>query len=148
MIIQNYEDKYLNEIIIMIKECIMNINIKDYSEKQVLAWSNIDLNDFKNSIPENAQIVLTETNKIIGYGDMTNTGYLDRLFVNKDWQNKGIAKLILKELELKCSSTTFSTYSSITAKPFFKSQGYNVIKENQAFLRGETFLNYFMEKYN
>lgn len=148
MIIKNYEEKYLAEIIKMIKACIMDINKKDYSKKQILAWSDINLNDFKQSIPKNTQIVLTEANKIIGYGDMDDTGYLARLFVHKKYQNQGVAALLIQKLESNCSSLLFSTYSSITAKPFFKSQGYKVVKENTAFLRGEVFLNYYMEKKN
>lgn len=148
MYIKNYEEKYLNDIIIMITECIVSINKKDYSENQILAWSDINLNDFKQSIPKHAHIALTNDNKIIGYADMDSYGYLDRLFVHKEYQNQGIATLLIKELEKNCTSLSFSTYSSITAKPFFESQGYKVIKENLVFLRGEVFLNYYMEKNN
>ncbi|MBO0428325.1 GNAT family N-acetyltransferase [Vagococcus fluvialis] len=146
MFIKNYEDNYLDEVVLMIKECIIDINKKDYSEKQILAWSDINLNDFKQSVPKNAKVVLTNENEIVGYGDMNDTGYLDRLFVHNKYQNQGIATLLVKELEENCSSLSFSTYSSITAKTFFKSQGYKVIKENKAFLRGEVFLNYYMKK--
>ena len=30
MFIKKYEEKYLNEIVVMIKECIKDINIKDF----------------------------------------------------------------------------------------------------------------------
>ena len=148
MIIKTYEEKYLDEIILMIKECILEINQEDYSKKQVSVWADIDLDDFKESIPKNAQFILANENIVIGYGDMTDSGYLDRLFVHKNWQRQGVAKLLLQFLESNCSSKTLSTYSSITAKPFFESQGYKVIKENEAVLRGEVFLNYYMEKCN
>ncbi|MGX4686221.1 GNAT family N-acetyltransferase [Vagococcus sp. JNUCC 83] len=147
MIIKIYEEVYLNQIIAMIKDCIISVNIKDYTEKQVLAWSDIEMNQFKVSIPVNARVVLTNDNQLIGYGDMTDAGYLDRLFVHKDWQNQGVGRLLIEELEIHCSSAIISTYASITAKSFFESQGYNVIRKNNAHLRGETFLNFYMEKY-
>ena len=36
---------------------------------------------------------------IIGFGDMDNTGYLDRLYVHKDYQGKGVATAICDRLE-------------------------------------------------
>ena len=33
VIIKTYEEKYLDEIILMIKECILEINQEDYSQK-------------------------------------------------------------------------------------------------------------------
>lgn len=65
--------------------------------------------------------MLSEKNAVIGYGDMTSNGYLDRLFVHKDWQRKDIATKLLDSLENSSNLTTFETYASITAKPFLRS---------------------------
>ena len=77
---------------------------------------------------------------------MTDTGYLDRLFVHKDWQNQRIAKLLVQEFESNCSSNIFTTCFYITAQPFFQSQGYKVKEDNEVLLRGNFLKNYFMEK--
>ena len=47
-----------------------------------------------------------------------------------------------KELNL----TRLFIEASITAKPFFIRQGFSVIKSQPVFCRGETFINYAMEK--
>jgi putative acetyltransferase len=39
------------------------------------------------------------------------------------------------------------TEASITAKPFFQRKGFSVLKEQQVTRRGETFINYVMEKF-
>jgi putative acetyltransferase len=39
------------------------------------------------------------------------------------------------------------TEASITAKPFFQRMGFSVVKEQEVSRRGETFINYAMEKF-
>ena len=36
---------------------------------------------------------------MIGFGDIDDTGYIDRLYVHKNFQNKGVASMICNELE-------------------------------------------------
>lgn len=146
MHIVNYDGIYLEEILSMIKESIQKINCDDYSEKQIKTWSTIDKASFEGSIPLYSKVMLSEKNAVIGYGDMTSNGYLDRLFVHKDWQRKDIATKLLNSLENSSNVTTFETYASITAKPFFEKQHYYVVKENIATLKGVNFINYYMKK--
>lgn len=56
--------------------------------------------------------------EIVGFGDMDETGYLDRLYVHKDYQGQGIASAICDELERFAAGKTFTTHASITAKLF------------------------------
>lgn len=85
-----------------------------------------------------------EKDVIVGFGDIDNTGYLDRLFVHKDYQGQGIATALCNKLE--CSFDIITTHASITAKPFFESRGYKVIKEQQVERQGTFLTNYVMEK--
>lgn len=145
--IRNYTKNDKSEVIRLIRETIQAVNIADYSDKQVEAWSNIDINNWDESLVENNVIVAVEEGEIIvGFSDMSPTGYLDRLFVHKDFQRKGIAKLLVKRLENMSSSKKFHTYASKTAVPFFQSIGYRVVKENEVLLRRQYFVNYEMEK--
>ncbi|MFC4710872.1 hypothetical protein ACWOEJ_05925 [Enterococcus eurekensis] len=36
--------------------------------------------------------------------------------------------------------------ASITARPFFESQGYQVVQQNQVFIKDVPFVNFLMEK--
>lgn len=36
--------------------------------------------------------------------------------------------------------------ASITARPFFESQGYKVVQQNQVFIKDVPFVNFLMEK--
>ena len=84
-----------------------------------------------------------ENDVIVGFGDIDKTGYLDRLFVHKDNQRKGIATAICNQLE-QFVEGNITTHASITARPFFEKRGYKVVMEQQAERRGVFLTNYVM----
>ncbi len=66
-----------------------------------------------------------ESDVIIGFGDLDATGYLDRLYVHKDYQGIGVATTIASELENYAQENHISivtTNASITAKPFSRNE--------------------------
>ena len=88
----------------------------------------------------------SENGIIVGFGDIDFTGYLDRLYVHKDYQNQGIATAICDELECNFNESKVSTHASITARPFFEKRGYKVIKKQNVERSGGVLQNYIMEK--
>jgi putative acetyltransferase len=85
----------------------------------------------------------------VGFGDMNNKGYLDRLFVHKNFQQQVIASKICNELEQCAKDKGFSLItaeSSITSKSFFQKYGYQIIKEQQIERNGQILTNYLMRK--
>lgn len=82
---------------------------------------------------------------IVGFGNIDNTGYLDRLFVHTDYQGKGIATAICNQLE-QAVKGDITTHASITAKPFFEKRGYKIVKEQQIERQGIFLTNYVMIK--
>jgi len=148
MYIRNYTFSDEKETIEMIKQTIQEVNKKDYNKKQLAAWSAIDGYLWSTSLKDYSAIVMVndKNNKIIGFADMNNNGYLDQLFVHKDLQNQTIASKLVNYLEKSNRSRKISTFASITAKPFFIARGYKVIRKNTVNLRGQQFKNYYMEK--
>ncbi|MGI6497749.1 MAG: GNAT family N-acetyltransferase [Oscillospiraceae bacterium] len=56
---------------------------------------------------------------------MDRTGYLDKLYIHNDFQGRGIAAALLRELERRAQKIglpRFETFVSITAKPFLRSK--------------------------
>lgn len=90
---------------------------------------------------------MTENDIIIGFGDMDKTGYLNRLFIHKDYQKKGVATAICDNLE-KTIKGVIITHASITARDFFEKRGYKVIKKQQVERQGVLLTNFVMEKNN
>lgn len=119
----------------------------DYSEKQLDAWAtgNIDLVKWNQSFRSHYTIVAEINGSIAGFGDIDLNGYLDRLYVHKDYQRRGIGSYICSILENMVDSDKIITHASITAKGFFEKRGYKVIKEQQVKRQGIILTNYIMK---
>ena len=147
MIIRKYQQKDCKEITELFYNTVHNINKKDYTKEQLEVWApvNADLEKWNKSLTEHYSLVAVEKGIITGFADMDETGYLDRLYVHKDYQKKGIATALCDKLEARAFEKIV-THASITAKPFFEKRGYKVIKEQQVLREGLLLTNYVMEK--
>ncbi len=147
MKIVKYAEIYKGEVYNLFVKTILNVNCKDYNKKQVEAWvSNTDSEKFNNSLLDSYSIVCIENEKVIGFGDITKDGYLDRLYVHKDYIRTGVGTLICDELEEVFEVNKIVVYASISAKRFFEKRGYRVISENNVVLKNVELTNYIMEK--
>ena len=148
MIIRQYTPKDCEDLVKLFYHTVHTINAKDYSQEQLNVWATdkIDLEVWNKSLSEHYTVVAVENNIIVGFGDIDKSGYLDRLFVHRDYQRRGIATAICNELERAVKVDKIITYASITAKPFFEQRGFNVVKEQQVERNGIALTNYVMEK--
>lgn len=148
MILRRYQSSDCETLSKIFYDTIHAINIKDYSQQQVDAWATgtVDLERWDRTMSQRCTFVAVEGDTIIGFGDMDDTGYLDRLFVHKDHQGVGVATAICDALEGNVRSDRYYTQASITAKPFFEKRGYKVVKAQQIERRGVTLNNFVMEK--
>ena len=92
---------------------------------------------------------LDEQDGIIGFSSMNTEGYLHSMFVHKDWQHKGVASLLLSEVEKMAHGYgvyKISVEVSITARPFFEKRGYKMVKVQKARANRLYLTNYVMEK--
>lgn len=81
-----------------------------------------------------------------GFADMDADGYLDRLYVHKDYQGRGVAAALCDALEQAVQCEAYTTHASITARPFFEKRGYRVVRAQQVERQGLYLTNYVMEK--
>ncbi len=148
MVLRRYESSDLKEIADLFYNTVHYVNIKDYSLNQLNAWApgNIDFTLWHKTLLDHYSIVAVKDGIIVGFGDISTDGYLDRLYVHKDYQRQGIATAICVELENSVYVDKIITYSSITAIPFFLVRGYRIVKKQVAIRNGIPLVNYFMEK--
>ena len=149
MVIRKYESTDCKEMAELFFNTVHSVNVKDYTKEQLDAWASgqVDLEKWDQSFQEHFSIVAVENNIIVGFGDIDKTGYLDRLYVHKNYQGKGIATAICDQLESNVKENII-THASITAKPFFEKRGYKVVKEQKVERNGIFLKNYIMEKEN
>lgn len=148
MLLRSYRSADCEEMAKMFYDTVHEVNIRDYTVEQVNAWAdgNIDLAAWDKSFSEHYTVVAEEYGVIVGFGDITEVGYLDRLYVHKDYQRKGIATAICDALESYPDTNELTVHASITAKPFFISRGYSVVKEQEVVRRGVVLTNFVMKK--
>ncbi len=152
MVIREYNSNDSPFMSKLFYDTVHTVNAKDYTNEQLDAWATgtVDLEEWNRSFLENHTLIAEIDGKIIGFADMDRYGCIDRLFVHKDFQSKGIATALVHELE-RCAQKAglfcFETYASITAKPFFEKQGYKVEFENKVIRNGIAFINYKMKKH-
>ena len=147
MFIRKYKPSDCEELARLFYNTVHTINAKDYTKAQLDAWApkNPDLEKWNHSFVSHYTIVAIQNEIITGFGDIDMTGYLDRLYVHTNYQNKGIATALCHRLENAVKGKIF-THSSITARPFFEKRGYTCIKKQQVERRGILLSNFIMEK--
>lgn len=151
MIIREFVKSDLEQILQLFYNTVHTINIKDYSKSQLDAWAlgNPDKEKWLNSLEKNITYVSELNGEIIGFGDLNDKRYIDRLFTHKDCQHIGVASKILSALEQEAKKLGYSevyTEASITAKSFFLNRGYKILKPQNKHLNGQVFINYVMRK--
>ncbi len=147
MVIREYQPTDCKELAELFYNTVHTINAKDYTKEQMDVWATgqVNLERWNQSFLEHYSIVAVENKTIVGFGDIDENGYLDRLYVHKDYQRKGIATAICNQLEAAVQEDII-THASITARSFFEKRGYKVIKEQQIKRQGVTLVNYVMKK--
>ena len=129
-------------------QTVHSVNTKDYKKEQLDAWATgeVDLQAWDASFRAHRTVIATENGEIIGFGDMDENSYLDRLYVHKDHQGQGIASAICDELECFATGKTITAHASITAKSFFQHRGYRVVRQQEVIRRGVALTNFVMKK--
>jgi putative acetyltransferase len=132
-------------------ETVRNVNSKDYSPEQVEVWSlsGDDQPRWRKSIAEQYFIVAEINGIITGFSSIDPEGYLDFMYVHKDYQRMGVAKALLDEIEQKAreqENNLIYSHVSITARGFFEKHGYKHIKDLNDPYKGVVFTNALMEK--
>ena len=148
MILRPYGKEDCGQTARLFYETVHTVNARDYSPSQLAAWAPAPPRPeaWHASFCGHYALVAEENGAVVGFGDIDGTGYLDRLYVHKDYQGQGIASAICDELERFAAGKTFTTHASITAKLFFQHRGYHVVHKQEVIRHGVALTNFVMEK--
>ena len=136
----------------LFRTTVLTVNSKDYTKEEVEDWTSCgdSVAHWKNLLAKNDYVgAIDRQGKIIGFSSMNAEGYLHSMFVHKDQQGKGVATLLLSEVEKiarEYDVHKINVEASITARPFFEKHGYKVVKEQKAKANRLWLTNYVMEK--
>jgi putative acetyltransferase len=85
----------------------------------------------------------------VGFSDLADDGYVDRLFVDPDHGRRGIGSALLRHVEAEArrrSIPVLSTHASLVARPVFEASGYTVAYPETVHKDGENLDRFFMTK--
>ena len=110
---------------------------RDFTPEQLDAWATgeVDLSAWDASFLAHRTLAAVEGETIVGFADMDGSGYLDRLYVHRDFQRRGVASALCDALEAASAAETFTTHASRTARPFLEHRGWRVVRERTVFCR-------------
>lgn len=151
MQVRLFEPQDAEQIARLFHETVRQVNIRDYSVNQVNAWAPDDLyfRDWVKVCSNRFTYVADDQGVIAGFGELEPNGHIDCFYCHKNYQRCGVGSQIYRAIETKASELSLKRLFvevSITAKPFFQHVGFTVVNEQRVSRRGETFVNYVMEK--
>jgi len=131
---------------------ITTINPKDYDEEQIKVWASTAerTESLLRRINEQYFFVAENDDKnITGFASVDKTGYLDLLYVHKEFQRMGVAKQLLQKIintAIEWNISKLETDASITAKPFFEKNNFKTIRQQTVTINNVDLINYKMER--
>lgn len=134
--IKKYQEKDAKAIVQIYYDAIYEVCCKDYTRDQIQAWAPESCLDPNSGWIEKWKklppLVAVIDNKIVGFAEFENNGYIDCFYVHHQFQNRNIGSKLLEEIEKIAKQKNLSEiYAevSITAKPFFEKKGFKILKE-------------------
>lgn len=135
--IRPLKEKDILEMQHLFRSTVLNVNLRDYTKEEVADWASCgdDLLHWKKLLSQHHFIgAFDEQGKMAGFSSMNKEGYLHSMFVHKDMQGRGVATLLLSEVEKMGKAygvDEITSEVSLTAKPFFEQKGYKVVKSQK-----------------
>ena len=142
----------LDAILSLYYNTVKIINAKHYTQNQIEAWLDDESRPerFEKKINEQLFYVCkNEFDDLLGFSSITEDGYLDLLYASKLHQRLGIGTLLMEQMLIAGKIYHFDKIEadvSITAVPFFKSNGFETINEQIVERNGVKLTNFRMIK--
>ena len=126
---------------------VRNVNIHDYSQKQVEAWApnDFDPSVWATNMAQVSPFVAEIDGVVVGYADLQESRLIDHFFCHHKYQNRGVSSALMKHiLNIGEQQKIQRLYSevSITARPFFEYFGFRVVNTKEIEIRGQKLNNF------
>ena len=149
--IRRYQSTDATILTRLFRDSVRRIAAQDYTASQLRAWAPdvIDEGKFGQRCESKATWVAEVEGRLAGFSDLEPDGHIDMLYVHPDFQRRGVARALLQHVEETARTMDLRrlyTEASITARPAFETMGFRVIVPQTVTLRGESMINYRMEK--
>jgi putative acetyltransferase len=137
----------------LFQETVLSVNRQDYTEEEVTDWASCGDNDERWEqivLAHYTLVAKNEKGNLLGFTALSAEGYLNSIFVHKDFQGQGIASALYSLVEKRARAEGVNAITadiSLTAYPFFKGQGFVVEEVRSRKANRLCLKNYRMVKY-
>lgn len=136
--LRRFRESDLEEVYDLFLGTVRTVCRMEYSREQAEAWAppveKWDQEAWRSSLMRHFTLVAEdETGRIVGFGDLDG-GYLDRLYVHRDFQGQGAAGALASALEAEAGKrreARITAHVSRCAYGFFERRGYRAVKEQK-----------------
>lgn len=92
MQIRAYRPEDCTELAELFYHTVHTVNAKDYTAQELEAWAcgTVDLEAWNSSFLAHTTLVAEADGRLVGFGDMDASGYLDRLYIHADYQGRAL----------------------------------------------------------
>lgn len=141
----------LNGVVDLFGRSVRSIARRDYDEAQIGAWApeQPDRDAWTRSLGSGTVLVAEVAGRLAGFAKLDESGSVDLLFVDPEYERQGVASSLMSALLAKAcalGAVRLSAEASVTARPFFESQGFRVVRDQSVNRRGVEIRNHYMER--
>ncbi|MBE0486732.1 GNAT family N-acetyltransferase [Marinobacter sp.] len=149
--IRKYRTQDLSPVVRLFTDSVHELTAAAYDETQRYAWASRtpNLDTWQQRLEAMETLVAEEDSTLTGFISYERNGNIDLVFTAPHFARQGIASALYQEAEqqLKANGVEeLHTESSVVARPFFESHGFDVVEEQRVTVRGAQFLRYNMRK--
>lgn len=132
-------------------DTILNVNKADYSQEEIEDWASCGepLERWQELFRTYTFWVCEIENQPVGFTSVNEEGFINSMFVQKDFLRMGIARRLLQTVEeyaKEHSITELNAHVSITALPFFQRSGFVILYEQLQQAKSLKLKNYKVRK--
>lgn len=147
--IREYHAQDLDGVIDVFIRAIRETASRDYLPAQVDAWAHADRQLWSQRRMSRPTWVADVDGKPIGFIDLEPDGHIDMMYVDPHYLGQGVAKQLFQTVEAQARADglrELHSEVSLTARPFFERNGFQVVEPETVFRNGEYFDRFRMAK--
>ncbi len=149
MEIRPYCPDDLDAVVACFNRSVRTIGARFYTPKQIEAWAPVspDLAAWSHHLDTGGIFLAKCNNELAGFVRVEKTGMVDLLFVNPQFERRGIGKALIDKActwARKSGASKIFSDVSLAARPLFEAMGFQVVEEQTVERGGVLFQNYRM----
>ncbi|GAA2825826.1 putative acetyltransferase [Leucobacter komagatae] len=150
--IREYTEADADATLAIFTAAVMETAAADYSPEQLWVWARPgerDRTGWHGAMSGRDSFVAVAGAKVVGFSDVSSSGFIDMLFVDPAWGGRGVARALLAEAEGRARATGAGELAadvSITARPVFERLGFEAERPQEVVRDGVALTNFRMRK--